>query len=134
MDLHARLRLPRVGAAVSPPFGCEPSTFDALLAARPNALSEQARHAIRRIRDRFSDYDGRLDDDRQRARPAGHIRLPGRADPVPDNQQIERERVLAFEWDCRLGVLQGEFHAQWSVGADAYDDYLPFVYYFVNPC
>ena len=37
------------------------------VAARPNALSEQARHAIRRIRDRFSDYDGRLDDDRQRA-------------------------------------------------------------------
>jgi hypothetical protein len=37
------------------------------VAARPNALSEQARHAIWRIRDRFSDYDGRLDDDRQRA-------------------------------------------------------------------
>ncbi len=67
-------------------------------------------------------------------RPAGHIRLPGRADPVPDNQQIESERVLAFECDCRLGVLQGEIHAQWSVGADAYDDFLAFVNYFVNPC
>jgi hypothetical protein len=48
------------------PVGCEPSTFDAG-SGPPSAVSEQARRCVRRIRDRFSEDDGRLDDDRQGA-------------------------------------------------------------------